>query len=290
MADELWRQWQALAASWMAPNPASPTAHEWPGAPGLAALAEGAERFKAAAQSFIDGAAGGSASAAGQAAERFGEFLREQFGGTPPPWGAGPGPAGSGTVPPGSGFDGPALGATREYQLRWQRMSEAWRRIDGAQRHLQRLWSDALREAAAAFTAQWLGQPVPGQPVQMPGPTAPPELYDAWIDCAEAAYARMAHGEAFCSAQAEFVNASGQWRQELQALIEQSAKLLDLPTRSEINTLSRRLKSVEEHLRAAAPAVQRAPGAAQRTRAESAQNTTHAKRRGAPRSRRRAKP
>jgi polyhydroxyalkanoate synthesis regulator phasin len=46
------------------------------------------------------------------------------------------------------------------------------------------------------------------------------------------------------------VNASSQWRRELQASIEHTAKLLDLPTRSEINTLTQRLKSVEELLRA----------------------------------------
>jgi hypothetical protein len=75
-------------------------------------------------------------------------------------------------------------------------------------------------------------------------------LYDTWIDCAEEAYAHTAHSDAFCNALAEFVNASSQWRRELQASIEQWAKLLDLPTRSEINTLTQRLRSVEEQLRA----------------------------------------
>ncbi len=69
----------------------------------------------------------------------------------------------------------------------------------------------------------------------------------------------MAHSEAYCSALAEFVNAGSQWRQGLQASIEQSAKLLDLPTRSEINTLTQRLQRVEERLRAAS--MERAPQA-----------------------------
>jgi hypothetical protein len=73
-----------------------------------------------------------------------------------------------------------------------------------------------------------------------------------WIECAEEAYARAAHGDAFCEALSEFVNASSQWRREVQASIEHSAKLLDLPTRSEINSLTHRLRSVEEQLRAAA--------------------------------------
>jgi Poly(R)-hydroxyalkanoic acid synthase subunit (PHA_synth_III_E) len=53
------------------------------------------------------------------------------------------------------------------------------------------------------------------------------------------------------------VNASSQWRRALQTSIEQWAKLLDLPTRSEINTLTQRLKSIEAQLRTS-----RAPEAA----------------------------
>ncbi len=261
MTDELWRQWQELAARWAPASWPSAAANTWKSAPGVAAFADGADRFKAAAQSFLDGAASGSAATAAQAAQRFGEFLRDQFSGAPMPWSADIEAAPPGGAARTSAFDAPALGATREQQLRWQRMGEAWQRIDGAQRRLQRLWADTLREAAAAFTAQCLQRPMPDPAAQPPGPEVPLALYDAWIDCAEQAYARMAHGEAFGSAQAEFVNASGQWRQELQALIEQWAKLLDLPTRSEVSTLSRRLKSVEERLRAGAPAAQHARGA-----------------------------
>ena len=143
-------------------------------------------------------------------------------------------------------MDSPALGPTREHQQRWQRTAEAWRRIDAAQRRLQRLWSDALREAATAFAAQ------PGPPRGTAiDAEALHKLYDTWIDCAEQAYARTAHGDAFCDALTEFVNASSEWRRELQTSIEQCAKQLDLPTRTEINSLTHRLKALEEQLRAA---------------------------------------
>ena len=140
----------------------------------------------------------------------------------------------------------PALGPTREHQQRWQRTAEAWRQIDDAQRRLQRLWSDALREAAIAFAAR-LG---PSQATALSAEEMR-KLYDVWIECAEDSYARAAHGDDFCNALSEFVNASSLWRRELHASIEHSAKLLDLPTRSEINTLMHRLRSVEEQLRAA---------------------------------------
>jgi polyhydroxyalkanoate synthase subunit PhaE len=214
------------------------------GAFGLGSFMDAAERFTAAARSFLDGAANASAPAAGEAAQAFSDFLREQFADFQLPGSPGFG-AGHGAQSAFTG-DSPALGATREHQQRWQRMAEASRRIADAQHRLQRLWSDALREAAAAFAARL----VPPQPTAV-NAEALRKLYDTWIDCAEDAYARMAHSEPFCNALAEYVNASSQWRRELQASIEHWSKLLDLPTRSEINTLTQRLRSAEELLRAA---------------------------------------
>jgi hypothetical protein len=228
---------------------------------GFAPFNEAAERFTAAARTFFDGAASASAPIAAEAARTFSDFLREQFAAFQQPWhpAFGP-PAGA----PPSIADLPAFGATREHQQRWQRAADAWQHIQEAQRRLQRLWSDALREASVAFAAR-LGPP---QPTVTTGAEALRKLYDLWIDCAEDAYARTAHGEAFCSALAELVNASSRLRSELQASMEHWAKSLDLPTRSEINTLARRLKSAEEQLRSArtppVAAARKAPSTAAR--------------------------
>jgi hypothetical protein len=241
---DLWRQWQAFAALWRPASPDSQASFGRDGAFGFTPIMDVAERFSAAARSFLDSASNASAPAAGEAAVAFSDFLREQFADFQLPGSPGFG-AGHGAQSAFTG-DSPALGASREHQQRWQRMAEASRRIADAQHRLQRLWSDALREAAAAFAARL----VPPQPTAVSA-QALRELYDTWIDCAEDAYARMAHREAFCNSLADYVNASSQWRRELQASIEQWAKLLDLPTRSEINTLTQRLRSVEELLRAA---------------------------------------
>jgi len=241
---DLWRQWQALAALWVPARPDSLSSLGRDGAFGFAPIMDMAERFTAAASRCLDGAATTSAPAAAQAAQAFSDFLREQFADFHLPGSSAFG-AGHGAHSAFTG-DSPALGATREHQQRWQRMAEASRRIAEAQHRLQRLWSDALREAAAAFAARL----VPPQPTAVSA-EALRELYDRWIDCAEDAYARMAHSEAFCNSLADYVNASSQWRRELQASIEHWAKLLDLPTRSEINTLTQRLGSVEKLLRAA---------------------------------------
>jgi hypothetical protein len=88
-------------------------------------------------------------------------------------------------------------------------------------------------------------------------------LYDAWVDCAEEAYARMAHGEAFGTALAETVKAASDWRDESAASIEPWAKWLDWPTRNEINSLSMRVRALEQQT-AARPAAKKRTTAAKK--------------------------
>jgi class III poly(R)-hydroxyalkanoic acid synthase PhaE subunit len=153
------------------------------------------------------------------------------WGGSPP----------SRSTPPAQ--EAPALGPTREQQERWQRAAAAWRGLQEAQRRLQRLWSDTLGEAARAFASRLGAEAAPLTPEAIHG------LYDAWVDCAEEAYARMAHGETYGTALAEAVKAASEWRDESAAMIESWAKWLDWPTRSEINSLSMRVRALEEKQR-----------------------------------------
>lgn len=197
----------------------------------------GWQAFSDAARSYFEAAT--KPAAATGAAQQFSDFLREQFAAVSAPWGF----SGAAPAAPAGGFDVPAFGATREHQQRAQRILQAMQRIDTAQRRLQRLWSDVLREAASKFVGQLPSQTWPGTADSLRA------LYDTWIDCAEDAYSRTAHGDAFCQAQAELANAHSQWRSEQQASIEHWLKMLDLPTRSEINSLTRRLHAAEATLR-----------------------------------------
>lgn len=226
MSSDFWRQWQALGPfAWVSGASSAP-----PGAaaPGWGPFADSAERFAAAAREFAS-------------ADGFGNFLREHFAGSfKPPWPPSPGPA-----PLGSAFtEAPALGLGREQVLRAQRAAEAWKRLMEAHDQLQRLWSDALREAATAFSSR--SPPLPGETLTQ---EAIDRLYDQWIDCAEEAYARTAHSDAFSDALSAYANAGSQWRRECAAGIEEWAKLLDLPTRSEINALTLRLRELEARLK-----------------------------------------
>jgi hypothetical protein len=244
-----WQQWQAYAALFTPGAPAPQAGAGGANAPASAPFADVAERFSAAARAYLDGAANASASAPSlsEAARVFSDHLRDIFADFQLPWSNGASPGGGfGSASSAFSPNSPALGAGREHQQRWQRIADAWRRMDDAQRRLQRLGADALREAAAAFAAR-LG-PAPPPAVS---PEALRKLYDTWIDCAEDAYARAAHSESFCNALADYVNASSTCRRDLHAGIEHSAQFFDLPTRSEINTLNLRVKSLEEELRAA---------------------------------------
>ncbi|HTV95374.1 MAG TPA: poly(R)-hydroxyalkanoic acid synthase subunit PhaE [Steroidobacteraceae bacterium] len=215
------------------------------------------DRFAEATRRFFEESQSPASLAA--ATQGLAEFLRDEFANvlrTPSPG------TREGVPPAEYPLEAPGLGLTREHQLRAQRAASAWQRLADAQQRLQRLWFDTLREAAAAFVSQIQPSSTP------PGPQALHALYDRWIDCAEAAYARTAHGEPFCIALAESVNAASAWRRECAAAAEAAAKLLDLPTRSEVNSLARRLHALEERLRAQAPEVprRRAPPRARRKR------------------------
>jgi hypothetical protein len=223
VAADAWRQWAAFLAAAAGGQPAA--------APGFSAFFD-AERFAAAARAFQEGSRDPTAAAAA-----FGDFLRDQFGGMLGGiWGGSP------RATPLSA-EAPALGPTREQQERWQRATAAWQRLQETQRRLQRLWSDALGEAARAFVSRAGAAAAPLTPEAMHG------LYDAWIDCAEEAYARMAHGEAFGTALAEALKATAECRDESLAMLESWAKWLDWPTRSEINSLSLRVRALEQQLR-----------------------------------------
>jgi len=273
-----WQQWQAFAALFTPGATVPQAGAARAGAPPTAPFADVAERFGVAARAYLDGAANASASSPSlnEGARVFSEHLRDIFADFQLPWSNGAGSGGGfgggfGSASPAFSSNAPALGASREHQQRWQRVADAWRRLDDAQRRLQRLGADALREAAAAFAAR-LGSASPAAV----SPEALRKLYDTWIDCAEDAYARAAHSEPFCNALAEYVNASSECRRDLQAGIEHSAKSFDLPTRSEINTLSLRVKSLEEELRAARE-IRKPKAAKRKARPKAAVSKAHPK-------------
>jgi polyhydroxyalkanoate synthase subunit PhaE len=145
-------------------------------------------------------------------------------------------------MPPGltpSLFGMPALGPAREQQEAWQRMSAAAMRCTQAQARLAALWNDVVAQGLRE-----LGQQLsPGlQTGRMPGSLK--EVYDSWVNAAESAYARAAHGATYIQAQTELGNALTELRLAQRQIIEDWAKQFDLPARAEINSLHKQLRDL----------------------------------------------
>jgi class III poly(R)-hydroxyalkanoic acid synthase PhaE subunit len=166
-------------------------------------------------------------------------------------------------------FEWPALGLTRERQEAMQRLGKLAGDYWQAQAHLAAHWGEVVREATQIFGERLSAKLAAGERFASPKP-----LYDLWIESAEAAFAKMAHGRQYARTQGELTNALSQLRTEQRNLLESFSRELDLPTRAEVNSLHRRMKELKAELRALEAALEKsgraaAPAAAapKRTRA-----------------------
>ncbi len=207
--EQWFTQWRALAAA----VPTHGFVREAGGAPGTAAT----DRLQATGTAYaallaelgrLLGAAAGGDSAPD--AEAFAAVCRD-FSAT---LGAASGASPSGLAP------GPAEGAAA---------AAAWSQV----------LAEITRATAEAFAARLAG---PGRPATLRA------TFDVWIDCAEAVFATAAHSEPFCRAQAGWINESVRLRAQQQRAIEQAARALGLPTRTEVDALHDALRRVEDEL------------------------------------------
>lgn len=120
-----------------------------------------------------------------------------------------------------------------------------------------------LLETLQRFTCGLTGEPPPQD-----GSARLRELYDLWIDCAESAYAVIAHEPAFAAAQAATINEAYKSQANMRSLVERLAQQFGLATLAEVDALRERIAALE-----AAPApvkARRKPARAQRPHAKTA--------------------
>jgi hypothetical protein len=136
---------------------------------------------------------------------------------------------------PFSGF-----GATGMHAEAAQRIAMLQARVAELQSRMLVHWTDIGRETIARFGER--------APAAAGGATAPSlrALYDLWVECAEDVYMDRVHGEDYCRTQAELTNAANALKREQRLAVEQWARQLDLPTRSELNALIQRVRRLEE--------------------------------------------
>ncbi len=72
---------------------------------------------------------------------------------------------------------------------------------------------------------------------------SPAAIYDAWIDCAEEAYAQAAHGEPFARLLADLCNILSAFKIERGKLLEALARQFDWPSRAEVDSLHRQVRA-----------------------------------------------
>lgn len=126
----------------------------------------------------------------------------------------------------------PALGPAREHLEMAQKMSDL-----GLE----------FQRSYAEFTAHISGiQQEAMRTAQKPDIGA---AYDEWIESAEAAYATLAHGATFSRLLAELVNTLSAMKVQRGKLLEYFSRQLDLPTRSEVDSLHQQVRLLREQLR-----------------------------------------
>lgn len=74
-------------------------------------------------------------------------------------------------------------------------------------------------------------------------------VYDLWIDAAEEAYAEVALSDEFSAAYGDLVNKQMRVRQMLQAEVERQTGQVGMPTRSELNSVHKRLQEMRRRIR-----------------------------------------
>jgi hypothetical protein len=126
----------------------------------------------------------------------------------------------------------PALGPAREHLEIIQKMTDLGSQF---QRHY------------AEFTAHLAGIPEDAlRGIKNPAGAA---AYDEWIESAEAAYASLAHGATFARLLGELCNTLNALKVQRGKLLEYFSRQLDLPTRTEVDSLHQQVRQLREQSR-----------------------------------------
>jgi BMFP domain-containing protein YqiC len=135
------------------------------------------------------------------------------------------------------------LGYFREHQAQAQALARAtgdYGRIAGQMASaIARVHTDAL---------ELLAQKTQALAAAGDAVTDTRRLYGLWIESGEQAFAKHARGDIFGRLQGELVNAGIQVRVAQQAIADSFLKSLDLPTRAELNSVHKLLKTMRERI------------------------------------------
>jgi class III poly(R)-hydroxyalkanoic acid synthase PhaE subunit len=135
------------------------------------------------------------------------------------------------------------LGYAREQQLAWQAYLKAQAEYQHCATHLMQQFATVFTRSLEQVPHVVEQRSRADKPVQ-----SMRELYDVWIECGEQCFASIAMGEQFLAVQANHSNALSRLRIAEHALLEDWLKQRDLPTRSELNSVHQKLRSMSARI------------------------------------------
>lgn len=145
----------------------------------------------------------------------------------------------------GAAFDGgPAFGYTRERQLQNQALLDAMREYADASARYQTLILRANAEGFERLQEKLKQHIEPGRQID-----SLKALYDLWVDAAEEAYADIALSDEFRDVYGAMVNAQMHVRKLQQRQLDAWCRELGMPTRSEVDSLGKRVQELRRELR-----------------------------------------
>lgn len=138
----------------------------------------------------------------------------------------------------------PAFGLAREHQERWQALGRAQLEYQDRLADYQAQLARAGKLAFERFERKLAERGEPGRQIE-----SARALFDLWIDAAEEAWSEVALGADYRRAYGGLVNAQMRVRAALQQQVEQAARAVGLPTRSEVASSHRKVAQLERELR-----------------------------------------
>jgi class III poly(R)-hydroxyalkanoic acid synthase PhaE subunit len=143
-----------------------------------------------------------------------------------------------------SWLQAPAFGFAREHQEHYQKMFAAFVEYQDALKRYNELMLRSSQRSFEIFESKLGERAEPGRQIEsLRG------LYDLWVDAAEEAYAQIALSEEFRKVYGDVVNSQMRVRAQVQAEIERVGTDLGMPTRTELNSVHKRLHELRREFR-----------------------------------------
>jgi class III poly(R)-hydroxyalkanoic acid synthase PhaE subunit len=139
----------------------------------------------------------------------------------------------------------PAFGFARERQEQSQKMAAAFIEFQEATGKYNALMLKSSKRSFEIFESKLGEHDEPGRQID-----SMRALYDVWVDAAEEAYAEIALSDEFRKVYGDVVNAQMRVRQAIQQEVERIGTDLGMPTRSELNSVHKRLHELRREVRA----------------------------------------